>query len=94
MASSSGVMEQVIYAFSRKLNCLSACGSSVSFRGIKDLDPNDTASIVVIDNDAIRDFSAVLDGPVGQIEIDRIRRTIDSHAHGLVFFPSWPGIAV
>src|SRR4051812_43828213 len=53
-------------------------------RRVQDFDPHNAALMVIIDDDAIRDFRAVLDGTVGQVDIDGICFSIHSHAHGLV----------
>src|SRR5579862_8449698 len=53
-------------------------------RCIQNFDANDSTFIVVVDDDAVRDFGAVFDRPVGQIKINRIGGVIDSYTHGLV----------
>jgi hypothetical protein len=47
----------------------------------RDFDADSAALIVVIDNDAIRDFCAILDRAVGQVDVDGIGLPI--HSHGL-----------
>jgi hypothetical protein len=55
------------------------CGA---FGGVEDFDADDATLVVVIDNDAVGDFLADLDRPsVSQLEVDRLRRVIDSHPH-------------
>src|SRR5262249_36777360 len=53
-------------------------------RRVENLDTDNAAFGIVIDDDAVGDLFAVLDGTVGQVDIDRVRPMIDSHAHGLV----------
>ena len=50
----------------------------------RELNPDDPALVIVIDDDSVRDRGAVLDGTVSQIEINGIRRTIQSRTHGFV----------
>jgi hypothetical protein len=59
---------------------------SRSLRSVEDFDADDAAFIVVIDDDAVCDLCAVLDGAVGQIDVDSIGFPVDSHAHGLERF--------
>jgi len=42
-------------------------------RRVENLDTDNAAFGIVIDDDAVGDFFAVLDGAVGQVEIDRVR---------------------
>ena len=46
-------------------------------RCIQNFDANNSTFIVVVDNDAVCDFGAVFDRPVGQIKINRIGGVIE-----------------
>jgi hypothetical protein len=54
------------------------------FGSIEDFDADDATFGIVVHDDAVGDLRAVLDRTVGQVEVDRVRLTVDSHAHGLV----------
>ena len=57
-----------------KTELLERLGIIGALGGVKYFDADNAALVIVIDNDAVGDFGAVLDGPVGQVEVDRIRR--------------------
>ena len=55
-----------------------------SLRSIEDFNADDAAFGIVVDDDVVSDFLAVLDRAIGQVELDRVRSMVRSHAHGFV----------
>jgi hypothetical protein len=55
-----------------------------SFRCIQDFDPDNPALIVIIDHDSVSQLRAILNGAIGEVDVNHVCLLVHSHTHGLV----------